>query len=66
MRTTRFVAAGIASLLSAMPLSELYAACTYTPTVGGERRVCSNGTCESESIWQNNRLVSVVYVQCSE
>lgn len=66
MRNSRLIVAGLASFLAAMPLSELYAACTYTPTVGGERRVCSNGTCTSESIWQDNRLVSVVYVQCNE
>jgi hypothetical protein len=63
MRSNR-VAFGIASFLSVMPLSEAYAACTYTPISGGARRVCTNGTCTSESIWQNNRLVSVVYVEC--
>jgi hypothetical protein len=65
MHSRRLIAAGITSLLSAMPLSELYAACTSVPSVGSERRICSNGTCKSESIWQDNRLVSVVYVECT-
>lgn len=65
MRNKHLTAGGIALVLSALPLSEAYAACTYTPITGGERRFCSNGTCESESIWQDNRLVSVVYVTCT-
>lgn len=64
MRKTHFVVAGFTSVLALMPITELYAACTYTPVVGGEIRYCSNGTCESESRWQDNRLVEVFYVRC--
>jgi hypothetical protein len=64
MRNRRLVLAGV-SLLSALPISRLYAECTYTPTMGGgEIRECDNGTCKSRSTWQDNRLVSVDWVEC--
>ena len=65
MRRKRLIAAVLTFMLSAMPLSELYAACTYTPTAGGgEIRHCSNGTCSSTSLWKDNQLVSVLDVTC--
>jgi hypothetical protein len=66
MRSSLLISIGMTTVLAAMPLSELYAACTYTPTLGGERRYCSNGTCESESIWRDNQLVEVLYVRCGD
>jgi len=64
MRRERLIVAAATVLVSAVPVAELYAACTYIPSVGSERRICSNGTCTSESIWQDNRLVEVLYVRC--
>lgn len=65
MRNRRLILAGLTSLLSVMPISKLYTECTYTPTFGGgEIRECDNGTCRSRSTWQDNRLVSVDWVEC--
>jgi len=65
MRRKRLVTAAVTALISAMPLSELYAACTYTPTLGGgEIRYCTNGTCSSSSHWVDNKLVAVLYTRC--
>lgn len=65
MRKDRLVAAAIAAILAAMPLSELYAACRYEPIMGGEVRTCSNGTCWSQSVWtSDNQLVYVVRAAC--
>jgi hypothetical protein len=57
MRRSRIIAAAATFVLSALPLSELYAACTSYYTVFGEWRRCDNGTCWSESLWIDNQLV---------
>lgn len=64
MRNRRLILAGITFLVSTVPISDLYAACTYTPIMGGEIRFCDNGTCTSKSVWQDNRLVYVEFVEC--
>lgn len=58
MCRSRVIAAAATFVLTTMPMSELYAACTYTPALGGEWRRCDNGTCWSESLWTaDNQLV---------
>lgn len=57
MRKTRLMAAAATFLLTALPLSELYAACTYSPTLGGEWRFCNNGTCWSKSLWTSDNQI---------
>ena len=47
----------LALVVSALPVTELWAACTITPTTGGEWRFCDNGTCWSRSFWINNKIV---------
>lgn len=65
MRNRRLILAGLTSLTSVMPISELYAECTYTPTFGGgEIRECNNGTCMSRSLWQDNKFITVLYRHC--
>jgi hypothetical protein len=65
MRRSPIIAAALTSVLSVLPLSELYAACTYTPVVGGEIRTCDNGRCRSTSRWSSdNRLIEVIEVEC--
>lgn len=54
MRTGRLIAAAATLLLSVLPLSELYAACSYTPTMGGDWMYCDNGRCWSRSLWTND------------
>jgi hypothetical protein len=50
MHRGRLIAAAATLLLSALSLSELYAACSYTPTMGGDWMYCDNGTCWSRSL----------------
>lgn len=65
MRRSRIIAAAATFVLSALPVSELYAACTYSPVVGGELRICDNGTCRSMSRWStDNQLIEVIEVTC--
>jgi hypothetical protein len=65
MRRSRLVGAAMAAVLSALPLSELYAACSsYTMLGGFELRTCSNGTCWSQSVWSDNKLVEVIDTKC--
>ena len=67
MRTRRFILTASIFLVSAMPISELYAACTYTAVSGGgEIRECDNGTCWSRSLWQGNTLIAVLGSGCRE
>ena len=54
MHRSRLAAAAAAVVLSVLPVTELYAACTYTPTVGGQWMECSNGECWSRSLWTND------------
>ena len=65
MRRSRIIASAATFVVSALPLSELHAACTYTPVTGGEIRTCDNGTCRSTSRWSSdNRLIEVMEVVC--
>ena len=65
MRRGRLIVAAATALASAVPAAELYAACTYTPAMGGEIRHCTNGTCWSSSLWRNNQLVEVIDRGCN-
>jgi hypothetical protein len=47
----------VATVISSQALAtDLFAACTVTPTTGGEWRYCENGSCWSRSFWANNRI----------
>jgi hypothetical protein len=54
MKAPRFFAAATVLLVSFLPLSELYAACSYQKVMGGEWMYCDNGTCWSRSLWTND------------
>jgi hypothetical protein len=54
MHRARLVVAAAAVVVSVLPLSELYAACSYTPTVGGQWMYCENGECWSRSLWTSD------------
>lgn len=68
MAINRILGTALTIVMSTLPVSELYAACTYTRTMGGEWRYCDNGTCWSNSFWtSDNRIVeSSVTSGCRE
>jgi hypothetical protein len=63
MNKLRLAASSAAIALSALPLSELYAECTYTPTTGGYWAYCDNGRCWSYSFFYNNNKIAPETVQ---